>query len=69
MDFEWTLVPKFQFQIGAIGSVRLLHTSSSTSSFQFQIGAIGRLPDDDVTSFEFWFQFQIGAIGSRSAEC
>ncbi len=54
----------FQFQYGAIGSVRDLVKSVTFIPFQFQYGAIGRSSLRIINRKHRLFQFQYGAIGS-----
>ena len=56
---------EFQFQLGAIGSLRDCAIQCSTALFQFQLGAIGRLCICLMSLIMRRFQFQLGAIGSR----
>ena len=56
---------RFQFQIGAIGSILCIYFIIYFFMFQFQIGAIGRLARLLLAPQLTKFQFQIGAIGRR----
>ena len=59
-----TVLPSFQFQLGAIGSRPRDPGGQRFDKFQFQLGAIGRVGRFDQHHAGCVFQFQLGAIGS-----